>query len=163
LLEIPAPIKFLSCEPLLGKIDITKKGIYDGVTKPIGFDNKGRPIAWSDSYPKDILVDWVIAGGESGPGARPMHPAWVRSLRDQCVEAGIPFFFKQWGEWAPVKYIYVDDPYTSCVDVTPDNHKLILVNTKDDFINMKRMGKKASGRVLDGKVWEEMPTITNNK
>ena len=66
--ETPAAVKFLSCEPLLGPLDLELEGI-----------------------------DWVIVGGESGPGARPMQPEWARGIRDQCVEAGTPFFFKQWG------------------------------------------------------------------
>jgi protein gp37 len=78
LLQTPAAVRFLSCEPLLGKVDLYKL---------------------RHATRKNILVDWVIAGGESGPHARPMHPDWARSLRDQCQAAGVPFFFKQWGEW----------------------------------------------------------------
>jgi protein gp37 len=81
LLQIPAAARFLSCEPLLGPIDLT-----EFLPSP-GGEGPG--------------VRWVIAGGESGHGARPMHPAWARSLRDQCASANVPFFFKQWGEWLP--------------------------------------------------------------
>lgn len=77
LVETPAAVRFLSCEPLLGGIDL------DAL-------NGGE---WP--------IDWVIVGGESGPGARPMHAEWARSLRDQCVSAGVPFFFKQWGGRTP--------------------------------------------------------------
>jgi protein gp37 len=78
LLETPAAIRFLSCEPLLGSIDF-------------------REIYASPYYP---AIHWVIAGGESGHGSRPMHPDWVRSIKDQCLAAGVPFFFKQWGDYA---------------------------------------------------------------
>ena len=86
LVETPAAVRFLSCEPLLGPIQLQLVGQeqHDGGVHPVHG-------AWS-------ALDWVIVGGESGPGARPMHPAWARSLRDQCVTAGVPFFFKQWGE-----------------------------------------------------------------
>jgi protein gp37 len=78
LLDTPAAVRFLSCEPLLGPINLGE--------------------------PADTRVDWVIVGGESGRGARPMHPDWARSLRDQCTAAGVPFLFKQWGEHAPRSY-----------------------------------------------------------
>lgn len=87
LLQIPAAVRFLSCEPLLGKIDIVKHLWYP--------DPNGSP---TDLIPMN-LIHWVIAGGESGHKARPMHPDWARSLRDQCASANVPFFFKQWGEW----------------------------------------------------------------
>lgn len=80
LLRIPATVRFLSCEPLLGDIDLKAWTRYGGS----GPDARRR-------------IDWVICGGESGPGARAMHPDWVRGLRDQCVAAGVSFFFKQWG------------------------------------------------------------------
>lgn len=81
LLAIPASVRFLSMEPLLGPVDLRQAHI--------------APVR----LPR---VDWVIVGGESGPGARPMHPDWARSLRDQCNAAGVPFLFKQWGEWIPM-------------------------------------------------------------
>lgn len=84
LLETPAAIRWLSCEPLLGPVDLDATGM--DVTGTSGLES--RPPA----------VDWVVAGGESGPGARPMHPDWARSLRDQCEAAGVPYLFKQWGE-----------------------------------------------------------------
>jgi protein gp37 len=94
LLAAPAKVRFLSCEPLLGEIDLTRvrhqlSGCPFMVSNALyAADslNKGRP---------QTRIDWVIAGGESGPGARPMHPDWARSLRDQCAAAGVPFFFKQ--------------------------------------------------------------------
>ena len=105
LLKIPAAVHFLSCEPLLGAVDL--KSI---ITYANGSSSKERNVLtgreWQDyggdgggiavGLPK---IDWVIAGGESGPAARPSHPGWFRALRDQCQGAGVPFFFKQFGEW----------------------------------------------------------------
>ena len=99
-----APVLFLSCEPLL-----------------------------ADLGPIDLTgIDWVIAGGESGPHARPSHPMWFRSLRDQCVQAGVPFFFKQWGEWGP---------------------------PPEGIGPMVCVGKKAAGRMLDGREWGQFPEV----
>lgn len=96
LLEVPAAVRFLSCEPLLGAVELLQEGALfnyfeNGFRRPV----KG----WPDERASHASggLDWVITGGESGSNARPMHPAWVRSLRDQCVAAGVPFFFKQWG------------------------------------------------------------------
>ena len=120
LLEIPARIHFLSCEPLLGPVTI-----------PSG-------------------IDWVICGGESGPGARPMHPAWSRSLRDQCAAAGVPFHFKQWGEWQPYKMgtAYCDG-----------FREAIVVKNGDGPTGWPtyRVGKSAAGRLLDGIEHNEVP------
>lgn len=127
LLATPAAVRFLSCEPLLGPVDLRwiaepdedKDGVIDALLGCNWIDNgrgeQFRPVRpghqdrvmhrWVCSPEADILanrkLDWVIAGGESGPGARPMHPDWARSLRDQCAAAGVPFHFKQWGHWAP--------------------------------------------------------------
>jgi protein gp37 len=85
LLETPAAVRFLSCEPLLGSVDL-----------------RHRPDPWGSPYLAALdRLDWVIVGGESGPGARVMDPEWARSLREQCVEARVPFFFKQWGGRTP--------------------------------------------------------------
>ena len=89
LLQIPAAIRFISVEPMLQRISL---GGFDGKTY--------RP--WLDTQAYAPMLSWVICGGESGPNARPMHPAWVRLLRDQCQQARVPFFFKQWGKRAPV-------------------------------------------------------------
>lgn len=105
LLKIPARVRFLSCEPLLGPVDITN--IRDPKHHPdlIGKDAlRGREIHEDDDnqWCEMNRIHWVIAGGESGPKARPMHPDWARSLRDQCAAAGVPFLFKQHGEWLAV-------------------------------------------------------------
>ena len=101
-MRYPAKIKFLSCEPLLDDLDLSP---------------------WISS------LDWVIAGGESGHGARPTNPKWVRQLRDQCHDHNVAFHFKQWGHWAP--------------DAT-DGHLVAL-------------GKKRAGRILDGQTYDMLP------
>ncbi|HCZ00141.1 MAG: hypothetical protein A3D16_12320 [Rhodobacterales bacterium RIFCSPHIGHO2_02_FULL_62_130] len=93
LLAAPAAVRFISAEPLLGEVDLkaTRYGHMTAISR----------------------LDWVIVGGESGPHARPMHPEWARSLRDQCAAAGVPFLFKQWGEWLPLNQtaLGADDAY----------------------------------------------------
>lgn len=113
LLQIPAAVRFISVEPMLGSVDVSYYLSYCGsCNAPI---NKKDPswrwngICWEHKCPSNhpqlgyfaayTGVDWVICGGETGPGARPMHPDWVQSLRDQCRDARVPFFFKQWGEY----------------------------------------------------------------
>ena len=104
LLKIPARVRFLSCEPLLGPVNLT-------VTIPGGSPSYNALKPYRPDYCKEPLepsIHWVICGGESGPGARPMHPDWARSLRDQCAATGVAFHFKQWGEWiARSQYLYV--------------------------------------------------------
>lgn len=130
LLKIPAKVRFLSCEPLLG---------------PITFLD--TPTGWPfvDGHGNN-QIHWLIAGGESGKGARPMHPDWARSLRDQCQAAGVPFFFKQWGEWAPSEQRSGEYWRLQKKDYLP---------WAGEF--MVRVGKKAAGRLLDGKEWNEFP------
>ena len=113
LTEIPAAVRFVSCEPLLGPVDLTK------------------------SLP---FLDWIIAGGESGPKARPSQPDWFRDLRDQCAEYRTPFLFKQWGEWGPV-------PSHDCEWASGGYSTL-----------MDRIGKRRAGRVLDGRTHQEFPS-----
>jgi protein gp37 len=91
------------------------------------------------------LLDWVIVGGESGKNARPMHPDWARSLRDQCAAAGVPFFFKQWGEWAP-KWSFGDGAGDSGFGDVPE------------FDGYDRIGKKVAGRLLDGREYNAVPS-----
>ena len=98
-------------------------------------------------------LDWVIIEGESGPGARPMHPDWARLVRDQCVEAGVPFFFKQWGEFGPWDHRRGTDDVPRVISVPfrpgcPDRYPLGWV---------RRVGKKAAGRLIDGLEWNEVP------
>lgn len=111
---------------------------------------------WGRGVPR---IHWVIAGGESGPGARPMHPEWARGLRDQCVAAGVPFFFKQWGEWAPFMHSTRDAAVMSCLHVdgrqSPGRE---WHDAPEGTAMMCRVGKKAAGRLLDGREWSEFPT-----
>ena len=111
--KTPAVIRFLSLEPLLEDL---------GALNLTG-------------------IDWVICGGESGPGARPMHPEWARSLCDQCVSAGVPFFFKQWGGFLP------DSQNPAMVGIDPHDAGAI------------RVGKKKAGALLDGREWRQFPEV----
>ncbi len=97
LLNTPGAVRFLSCEPLLGPVDLDP-WMWDPVWSSDPEFSKRAPRSIS---PSRIGLDWVIAGGESGTGARPMHPAWAQQLRDQCSTAGVPFLFKQWGGPTP--------------------------------------------------------------
>ncbi|MFA4050957.1 MULTISPECIES: DUF5131 family protein [Mycobacteroides] len=147
LLDTPAAVRFISAEPLLGPIDLSRFVEDDGEK----FD-----------LPP---LSWVIVGGESGPGARPMHPDWARSLRDQCVAAGVPFLFKQWGEWAPNQH----PPLRACVCDWYDGREADICRndpcrklSKPPYVDdpraqMQRVGKKRAGRELDGRTWDQYP------
>ena len=141
LLDTPAAVRFVSAEPLLGPIDLRGK------------DSQGSAL---DSFEEDPKVDWVIVGGESGPQARPMHPDWVRSLRDQCREAEVPFFFKQWGEWLP-RVTGDPDEYHEGMKVWRVEHPLGCEVEAGIAHVSEKVGKKAAGRQLDGEIWEQVP------
>lgn len=134
LLQTPAAVRFISAEPLLGPVDIVR----------------WLPV-WVKTYGpmKTPTLDWIICGGESGPGARPMHPDWARSLRDQCVAAGVKYFFKQWGEFAPT-WKPEDDFIEKC-------RKAVNWKEWPDGSWMCGYGKKLNGRNLDGREWNEFP------
>lgn len=137
LLRVPAAVRFLSCEPLLGPIDISE-WLRFGEHRPYG----PRPI------------HWVIAGGESGAAARPMRPDWARSLRDQCARANVPYHFKQWGEW--VGGVGRRTEYVSLQNgayVAGDKH----THEWGAGVVSQRVGKHAAGRQLDGQEWNEYP------
>lgn len=99
-----------------------------------------------DDAPTHPALDWVICGGETGSGARPMNPDWVRSLRDQCQEATVPFFFKSWGEWAP-----------DCLCGTKKPHPETPRPTPGHMGCMFKCGKANSGRSIDKRTWDEVP------
>lgn len=145
LLKVPAAVLFLSVEPLLGPVDLwgAQYALPDG--------GRGSAFAWGRG------VNWVICGGESGPGARPMHPEWVRAIRDECEGAGVPLFFKQWGEWVA----YHDNDMG--IPVVDETGAMINIGTKyhhaPDGTRMVRVGKKKAGRLLDGCEWNEYPTV----
>lgn len=121
LLAMPAAVRFLSCEPLLEPVDLSN---------------------WLR-----FRLDWVIVGGESGPGARPLHPLWAERLRDQCQDAGVAFHFKQWGEYEHFCMTLATEP-------TGEPTKFFVF---PDGYAMRRVGKHAAGRLLDGRTWDELP------
>ncbi len=165
--ELGARVLFLSAEPLLGPLDLVPY-IHCDVAN---------------------TLDWVIVGGESGHHARPMHPDWARSLRDQCQAAGVPFFFKQWGEWKPINQMEgaeherlyaskvkaephedqgnLDDIYgrRCTVDTTVTHHDGSTHSITEPMAFLQgteammafKVGKKAAGRLLDGRTWDEAP------
>jgi hypothetical protein len=115
-----------------------------------GFEGPGSDI----DDPKSG-IGWVIAGGESGHGARPMHPDWVRSLRDQCAAADVPFFFKQWGEWLPITYkaaLFANKGTFGHWGYKKESFWKTYINDEEfpGSVNMERVGKKLAGRLLDG-------------
>ena len=146
LLKTPAAVRFVSVEPMLEKVDLTR--VHDETTHTYfdvlggsrfdyGLDGHGI------ASPTRNKINWVICGGESGSGARPMHPDWARSLRDQCRLADIPFFFKQWGEWSS--------------DYPQGRNLANTEMTYADGMTYYRLGKKNTGRLLDGREWDEYP------
>ncbi|WP_454056074.1 phage Gp37/Gp68 family protein [Cupriavidus sp. Marseille-Q8015] len=136
LLEVPARVRFLSMEPLLGPVDLERP-------MPGPDIDQGGGARICQPWMIQSGIDWVIVGGESGHGARPVHPNWARSLRDQCAAAGVPFLFKQWGEWAPSEN-WPDDV------AIPSGTIHYLDEGCDDRHAMWKVGKKAAGRLLDG-------------
>ncbi len=163
LLATPARVRFLSVEPMLGPIDLSKQlwqcceqreycdyGCYGHRAECCG-----QPVA------REVL-DWVICGGESGPGARPMHPDWARSLRDQCAAAGVPFMFKQWGEHAPVEAAPADGKAYEGTWIRTDGTEPELAELgaePESTECMFRFGKKAAGRLLDGRLHDGFPEV----
>jgi len=123
---VPAAVRFISAEPLLGALpSLELEGIH-----------------------------WLIAGGESGPHARPMHPAWVRDLRDRCRAAGTAFFFKQWGAWRPRRGAgtWVD------LDGTVGERAALVDGHRLAPAHVDRLGKTRAGRRLDGRTWDQLPS-----
>lgn len=163
LLSAPAAVRFLSMEPLLGPVNLSWC---------LGrFYEKESVFYRSDTPPpgrESLHIDWVIVGGESGDGARPMHPDWARDLRDQCKAASVPFLFKQWGEWGRAKiapsgtvgrYAIAQRVFESGypkqvfpVDAYPRQFDLFGGSSV-----MERVGKKIAGRLLDGVTHTEFP------
>lgn len=162
LLQVPAAVRFLSCGPLLGPVDLLD--LPASYPEEEGGESLNRPLlrlnALKGGYwcgpgrfgPETRSVNWVICGGESGHGARPMHPDWARSLRDQCAAAGVPFFFKQVGEWA----------------WSENNDELLTLGSgrlrkgeAEEWPKWTRVGKKRAGRLLDGREWNQFPEVAS--
>lgn len=171
LLDTPAAVRFLSVEPLLGPVDLTDivTPVRDGVTDHFNALDHIEAKMFEDDPNGLPALDWVIVGGESGHNARPMHPDWARSLRDQCKAAGVPFFFKQWGAWAPGQTHPVPAMSGELIPLStvsssnrnergkmfyiagrgPDRHADLL----------RKSNKKKSGRSLDGVEHNEWPEV----
>lgn len=166
LLATPAAVRFVSIEPMLGPIDLTliphSEGYgsspCDGCGTAVARDALDGSTHCESGCDGPILtwLDWVIVGGESGPKARPMHPDWARSLRDQCTASSVPFLFKQWGEWTPGENV---EKRTGVVQSATWFGEKLLMGTEDlavedghidDEPDLYRVGKKAAGRLLDG-------------
>lgn len=145
LLDTPAAVRWLSCEPLIGQvdlkaIDLPREEKLDALvgTVPLRYSPGGRQVN---------KIDWVVVGGESGKKARPMHPRWARILRDQCEDAGVPYFFKQWGTWQP----------RESVEDTRNDPPDALHFFKHLGLTARRYSKKQAGRLLDGRQWDQYP------
>jgi len=137
LLKTPAAVRWVSAEPLIGPVRLDEHGLHGGPGQ----------------------FDWCVVGGESGPNARPMHPDWVRSLRDQCQAAGVPFFFKQWGEFYPADQVSSPDQLKAKGDIGTAIRTGSAVDLGDQWT--WRIGKKAAGRLLDGRTWDQYPGGSN--
>ncbi|WP_420104112.1 phage Gp37/Gp68 family protein [Bosea sp. (in: a-proteobacteria)] len=148
LLATPAAVRFVSAEPLLGLIrfdELRPDGIKFTLNALTGEGHHLLGFAGQTAQ-----LDWIIVGGESGPKARPMHPTWARSIRDQCAAAGTAFFFKQWGEWGP----------TALAQVKPSSRLVAaMAGEVDGARYMDRVGKARSGRLLDGVEHNAMPEV----
>lgn len=161
LLEIPASIRFLSMEPLLGQVDISQwlfpfKPCSDCPCPEPEKSRDGFDECCRDPQLLDSPIDWVIVGGESGPGARPMHPVWAREIMRQCGAASVPFFFKQWGEWGP--FPGVGKPiHCFLADGTVYDSRKPDMWLDKELQCMSKQGKKHTGRALDGVHYDEFP------
>lgn len=158
LLETPAAVRFLSCEPLLARVRLCR-------CEGAAFETQTHPFIVNESCPLhgSVRVDWVIAGGESGPDARPMHPDWARALRDDCQTVGVPFLFKQWGEWGTHPDVISAEDRTAWA--TRDGRIVrswadARHSTNSGSTRLVRIGKKATGRILDGRTWDGYPLAT---
>jgi len=165
LLAIPAKVRFLSCEPLLGSVNLP--GYSFGIINCPSAEVPGACGAVT-ALPNAEKIHWVICGGESGPKARPMHPDWARSLRDQCKAAGVPFLFKQWGEWIPESHFggelesvkHHGESAASANGRSPVktySWEVMQFPLPESPKRSFRVGKKFAGRLLDGVEHNELP------
>lgn len=212
LLSIPARVRFLSCEPLLGPLDVAQQiakrrnthmsvsvsgalrnkafyGFSDGTGKLMSKRAAEAELLWLVAQGVEVIpmdgcdnfdpkegcrghsqpsIDWVICGGESGPGARPMHPDWARGLRDQCQAAGVAFHFKQWGSYSAVYDRDKDPDWCEVEHLKRKFPKGRWVNLEGGHgFHGERLhwmvpgGVKAAGRLLDGREWNELPEVAS--
>lgn len=161
LLETTAAVRWISAEPLLGAVDLANIKVppeHDKLNHSGFYPSRFNALTaeYDDKHyhQPPAAIDWVVVGGESGPKARPMHPQWARDLRDQCAAAGVPFIFKQWGEWAPPTKIedlrFLGDMMRAgkAVHVYGNGREHDGHFRKGDE-HMLRVGKKLAGRLLD--------------
>jgi protein gp37 len=147
LLQVPAVVRFLSVEPMVGPVMIQRNYLDPLSEYPQNFGTVG-------SLPR---IHWVICGGESGTKARPMHPQWARSLRDQCRETNTAFFFKQWGQWAPCYELDHDPELQARILAGKVKQHDFGVGEGGDRLSYY-VGKDKSGDTLDGERWHQFPT-----
>jgi len=155
LLWTPAALRFVSVEPMLGPIELSEFKPFDGKCycqdDPCGCRPRLTPNC------PETGIDWVICGGETGPGARPMDPEWVRSVRDQCRNADVPFFFKSWGDLLPATQVLPAQDH-----IFNSAKKIYQSSLVDMFLGKEywgRVGKKVAGRVLEGHEYSEFPIV----
>lgn len=142
LLDTPAATRWISAEPLLGPVSLRWLAAFPENSPNTATNPSGR----TNHLDGLRRLDWVVVGGESGPKARPMSPDWARGLRKQCADSGVPFYFKQWGEWIPM---------LGQRDGVPVKQK---IETTDGWI-MGWAGTKATGRMLDGVLHDDYPEV----
>ena len=180
LLAVHSAKRFLSIEPMLGPVSFSDHhdwlGRSDGgmlcpdcPERGVGIDpaEHNDCLGEVENAAPYIGIDWVIVGGESGPDARPMHPDWVRNLRDQCQSAGVPFLFKQWGEWSPYaeatkNSVWVALDGSGAVGIESEAGEELWNNAlskslKTKYALVTKVGKNTAGRVLNRCIWDEIP------
>ena len=168
LLDTPAAVRWVSAEPLLGPVDLNTIQVHQGDGEIYPLKGTTDCVSWDGAPHPDVpALDWVVVGGESGAGSRPMHPDWARQIRDDCAAAGTPFLFKQWGDWTPGENAQATlgrtvetadwfDGRWHFEPLTPASAEGMHI---DDEPTLYRAGKKAAGRRLDGVIHDGYPEI----
>jgi len=164
LLDTPAAVRWISAEPLLGPIvvdDFLFRGDHSlRETDPLAAAMLAESVEDGCGWIRPA-IDWVVVGGESGPGARPMHPDWARYLRDRCQAAEVPFLFKQWGEWAPETVCATEHGARTALFIDYDGStRPAAFGTRGQATTVQKNGKKQTGRNLDGRTWDQYPEAT---
>lgn len=171
LLQTPAAKRFVSVEPMLGEVTLWKWLLSDGWTPSFYDPDNAEGIPCAE--PTNEYINWVICGGETGHGARPMHPDWAKHLRDQCIHANVPFFFKQWGEYIEAEDFPVcrvcgcteNEPcMMGCWWIESEPGNFLCSNCEGKARNTRKIkvckvGRKSAGRELDGREWNERPAV----